>query len=114
MLKERFEELCFIYSDNESLINELWDKIALNYSSGSRHYHTLQHLENLMLLLSEYKTHINNWDAHQFSVYYHDLIYDASSTDNEEKSAEMAIVDMDKLGVPIPIPITLQTPIFLF
>jgi predicted metal-dependent HD superfamily phosphohydrolase len=60
----------------------------------------LQHLEKLLLLLSENKSHINNWDAVLYALYYHDIVYDASAFDNEKRSAEMAIANMHQLGIP--------------
>lgn len=47
MLKKTFIELLENYTDDKNLIEELWNEIEANYSGKKRHYHTLEHLENL-------------------------------------------------------------------
>ena len=70
MLKETFIGLLTNYTDNERLTNELWMEIDKNYSSKKRHYHTLQHLENLLAQLTEIKTKIQNREAILFTLLY--------------------------------------------
>ncbi len=99
VLQETFKSLLTSYTDNNSLINELWAEIQQNYSSKKRHYHTLQHLDNLLAQLTEVKTEIHNWDSILFTLYYHDIVYNALKSDNEEKSAELAEKRMQQLLV---------------
>ncbi len=64
-------------------------RLAAAYSAPGRHYHNLQHIENLL----------NRLDAHALqdpvvvglAVWFHDAVYDALASDNEEKSAEWAL-----------------------
>lgn len=100
MLKETFIGLLNNYTDNECLANELWTEIENNYSNKERHYHTLQHLGNLLGQLTKIKNEILNWDAVLFTMYYHDVIYDPLQSDNEEKSAELAEKRMKHITVP--------------
>ena len=60
MLKETFIELLKNYTDDNRLINVLWTEIEKNHSSKKRHYHTLQHLENLLSQLTNVKKEIKN------------------------------------------------------
>lgn len=99
MLKETFIELLTNYTDNESLKNELWIEIDKNYSSKKRHYHTLEHLNNLLYQLTAVKSEIKNWETILFSLFYHDIIYNSLKSDNEEKSAELAEKRMKQLSV---------------
>lgn len=99
MLKRIFIEFLTNYTSNNELIEELWIEIEKNYSSNKRHYHTLQHLENLFKELSEIKTEIQNWDTILFTLFYHDVIYNSLKSDNEEKSAELAEKRMKQLLV---------------
>jgi predicted metal-dependent HD superfamily phosphohydrolase len=87
MLKETFINLLSNYTDNELVINDLWNEVVKNYSSKKRHYHTLNHLENLLNQLTEIKGEIEIWNAVLFTLYYHDIIYNSLKSDNEEKSA---------------------------
>lgn len=103
MLKENFIQLISSYAADERLIKQLWEEIEENYSHKKRHYHTLQHLENLLLQLHEVKDHIKHWNTVLFSLYYHDVIYNALKINNEEKSAEFAQSRMQLISVPRPI-----------
>lgn len=100
MLKETFIRLLSNYSDNDRLIIELWTEIEKNYSSKKRHYHTLEHLDNLLGQLTEIKDEIRNWNIILFTLYYHDIIYNSLKSDNEEKSAELAEKRMRQISVP--------------
>jgi predicted metal-dependent HD superfamily phosphohydrolase len=99
MLKQTFFELIQNYSNDFNLINELWNEIEQNYSSNKRYYHTLNHLENLLNQLLEVKSKIKDWNCILFTLFYHDLIYKATKSDNEEKSADFAVEKMSQLLV---------------
>lgn len=88
------------YSDELSLTNNLWTEIEVNYSNKKRYYHTLSHLNNLLIHLSEVKDKIKNWEAILFTLFYHDIVYNALKSDNEEKSAELAEIRMKQINVP--------------
>ncbi|MBX2924155.1 MAG: hypothetical protein KF746_18285 [Chitinophagaceae bacterium] len=100
MLKGTFIKLLSNYTDNNGLVNELWAEIEKNYSGRKRHYHTLQHLDNLLVQLTEVKGEIENWETVLFTLYYHDIIYSSLRFDNEEKSAELAEKRMKRISVP--------------
>lgn len=101
MLKETFIGLLTNYTDNGRLTNELWMEIEKNYSSEKRHYHTLQHLDNLLAQLTDVKEKIQNWNTILFTLYYHDIVYNSLKSDNEEKSAELAEKRMKQIAVSI-------------
>jgi predicted metal-dependent HD superfamily phosphohydrolase len=103
MLKETFVELVKEYTNNSSLINELWSEIEQNYSDTKRHYHTLMHLDNLLKKLLEVKDNINSWETILFTLFYHDIVYNPLQSDNEEKSAEIAEARMKQIYVPTEI-----------
>lgn len=100
MLKETFIELLTNYSDNNGLIKELWNEIEKSYSNKKRHYHTLQHLYNLLSILTEVKDEVQNWESILFTLYYHDIVYDSLKSDNEERSAELCEKRMKQICVP--------------
>jgi len=100
MLKEIFIELSTKYTDNKSLINDLWSEVEQNYSHKKRHYHTLLHLENIIHQLNDVKEKIENWDTLLFAVFYHDIVYNTLNSDNEEQSAALAESRMKQINVP--------------
>ncbi|MBB5267047.1 hypothetical protein [Algibacter amylolyticus] len=87
MIKEKFLNLMTKYSDNEKYNLECWSEIEKHYTSKSRHYHNLEHLENMLIELENVKSQIRNLDTLLFSIYYHDIVYKATRSDNEHQSA---------------------------
>jgi predicted metal-dependent HD superfamily phosphohydrolase len=100
MLKDTFNALVKSYCNNEAIANELWEEIVLHYSSKKRHYHDLSHLENLLQELNSIKPFIKDWNTILFTLFYHDIIYKALKSDNEEESAIFATKRMNSIGVP--------------
>lgn len=99
-LNNTFAELCSRYTGDEQLVAQLWAELVARYSEKHRHYHTLQHLENLLRELQGVKHFIADWDAVVFCLYYHDVVYNSSKSDNEEMSAQLALERMRSMGVP--------------
>ncbi|MEE4000607.1 hypothetical protein V1T75_09680 [Tenacibaculum sp. FZY0031] len=100
MLKNTFLNLLANYSNDNSFNILLWQEIEEHYTRKKRHYHTLEHLENLLFQLAPIKTKISHWNTILFTLFYHDIIYNSLKSNNEEKSAELAIKRMKQLSVP--------------
>lgn len=100
MLKQNFNNLFQKYNQDISLQEKLCLEIEIHYSSRKRHYHNLSHLENLFQELFPIKEKLEDWDTIQFSLFYHDIIYKASKSDNEEKSALLAVERLSQIGYP--------------
>lgn len=98
-LKSTFSDLISKFSSDEKLKLDYWKEIEQSYSQKSRQYHNLIHLENMIRELGEVKDEIIDYDALLFSVFYHDIIYKATSKDNEEKSAEIAKKRLEKINI---------------
>ena len=100
MLKKTFYKLFEKYSDDPSLINDLWLEVENNYSEPNRFYHTLIHLEGILNQLTPLKNVFGNWDALLFTTFYHDIIYDPANSNNELKSAELLENRLQQCSVP--------------
>ncbi|OCA77842.1 hypothetical protein BBH99_10805 [Chryseobacterium contaminans] len=98
-LKDQFEELCLFFTKDVELINTLWKEIETKYAEKGRHYHNLLHLENMFRELEDVKGNISDFTTVSFSVFYHDIVYNASSKSNEEKSALKATERLTEIGV---------------
>ncbi|MBL7825671.1 MAG: hypothetical protein JNJ57_03500 [Saprospiraceae bacterium] len=99
-LQHTFQELIQSYDNDASSADRLWKEIERQYNAASRHYHTLHHLEQMYAWLIPLKPHIVHWEPVVFAVFYHDLVYEASSGKNEENSAEIARQRLRDIGVP--------------
>lgn len=99
MIKSTYTELLEEYEVNSTSVEKLWNEIITNYSEKTRHYHNLEHLEDLLSQLKSVKEEIDNWKVILFTLFYHDIIYKSTKKDNEEKSAEIASKRMAEIGV---------------
>jgi predicted metal-dependent HD superfamily phosphohydrolase len=95
-----FLQLVNKYSNSNELATNLWLEIFTKYSEPKRHYHTITHLETIIIDLKEVKEHIEDWDTTLFAVFYHDIIYKASSTTNEADSSKLAVQKLSEIGYP--------------
>lgn len=99
MLQQIFTELAGRYTEDEVLILSLWNQIEKKYSGRKRYYHNLTHLQSMYDVLCDCKEEIHDWDIVLFSLFYHDIIYNVLRSDNEEKSAAMALTKLRQLNI---------------
>ena len=69
----------------------LWQDIAAHYSEPKRAYHTLEHIEQLFVQFESIQHALSEPPIIALAVYYHDVIYDPTRSDNELRSAEYAV-----------------------
>ncbi|WKN44768.1 HD domain-containing protein [Tunicatimonas pelagia] len=95
-----WQELTAKYSNDRQLVDRLWDEIEKSHTTKKRNYHNLTHLKYMVDHATRYHDNLSDPDTILFSVFYHDIVYDATRQDNEHKSADMARKRLSKLGVP--------------
>lgn len=78
----------------------MWSEIEKNYTRSDRHYHTLAHLESLLQKLLPYRSNFAVWDTLIFALTYHDAIYNVLKSNNEERSASLAVKRLSGLSLP--------------
>jgi len=100
MIKEEFLKSAISYDSTEANTSLLWHEIEKHYSARGRHYHTMVHLENLTSELLAVQNRFKEWNVTVFAIVYHDIVYNASKGNNEEKSAALALKRMTSLSVP--------------
>ncbi len=98
-LKEEWHLLTARYSDDLNLRELLWQEIEYAYTDGCRHYHQLRHLSELLSLAGTHRTSIRENDSLRFAIYYHDIVYSPLKCDNEERSADLAVIKLQSLGL---------------
>ncbi|WP_227678598.1 HD domain-containing protein [Psychrobacter faecalis] len=72
-------------------VNNLWQDIAIRYNENQRAYHSLQHIEQLFAQFEQIKHVLNEPHIIALALFYHDVIYEPTRSDNELKSAEYAV-----------------------
>jgi predicted metal-dependent HD superfamily phosphohydrolase len=82
-----------------ALSTPIFAVIRDNYGADGRHYHGIGHLQALFGLLAQHAPQARG-AATRLAVWWHDVIYEALSGDNEAKSAELARAHLTQLGAP--------------
>ena len=80
------------------VVGRLFDNLCASYSEDHRKYHTLEHLTWLFDCLETHADEIGDPARLAFATWYHDIVYDPRRQDNEAKSAERAMKELDQLG----------------
>lgn len=101
MIKEEFIESLTNYTADSEQRLTMWNEIEKNYSKPNRHYHNLTHLNSMLTNLKLYKDKFTNWDTIIFAIVYHDLVYSALKSNNEERSAELATKRLTNIAFPV-------------
>jgi predicted metal-dependent HD superfamily phosphohydrolase len=76
----------------------LADELSAAYSQPHRYYHTLQHLQECLALLAQLQHLANSPAQIALALYFHDAIYDVYASDNEAKSAALAVKVLTEMG----------------
>ncbi len=74
--------------------------LAAHYRRPDRYYHTLHHLGEMIDLLLRMLTRAPRLETLGLAVFFHDVIYDTTATNNEERSADYAAEMMNVLQLP--------------
>lgn len=98
--KANWQKLTAKYCTNSELIDRFYQEIERKYTSGSRHYHNLQHIAALLRFCEQYADELKDRDVVLFAVFYHDIIYNVLRKDNEPRSAQLAVKRLQALQVP--------------
>lgn len=75
-------------SDTEGRGGALYRELKSRYSESHRRYHTPAHIAHCLEQFDLARGKINDPDAVEMSIWFHDVIYDARAPDNEEQSAK--------------------------
>lgn len=79
---------------------DLFFDIQNAYSGSGRYYHNLNHLQHCFETLDDVMAKLPGTGSIELALWYHDFVYDPKAKDNEERSAEVALGHMLRLGFP--------------
>lgn len=99
-LRAPWTQTNFPYTNDLMLINQSYVNVMMAYQEETRHYHNISHLLQLVSLQQAYADRIRDNEVVLFSIFFHDMIYNARYSDNEEKSATAAVTHLRKIGFP--------------
>ena len=95
-LKKQWEVLASWYFNDPKQIGKQYKKLKKHYKESHRHYHNLAHIEAMLVKAESVSIHWKEADLVYFAIWFHDVIYDATRTDNEEQSAALAVQVLTK------------------
>ncbi|HET6293221.1 MAG TPA: hypothetical protein VFG33_07600, partial [Kribbella sp.] len=79
----------------------LGEDLLARYAEQQRHYHTQQHLTEMLATIDELADLADDPDTVRLAAWFHDAIYDpqADPGENEEVSAQLAELELSAYGV---------------
>lgn len=99
-MEDRWMRLAVQYGAHATVAEKLFETIVRAYSEPERHYHTLKHIAFVLDLVQSHHAELEEGTALQFATWFHDVIYDTTRSDNEERSADFAANILHALMVP--------------
>ena len=96
----QYHALCTKNNADQEKIELTWQELVQHYTESTRQYHNLVHIENMLADLKHIEHLVKDVESVKWSVIFHDLIYDATRDDNEERSALSALKYLNNLKVP--------------
>ncbi|MGB3547042.1 MAG: hypothetical protein WBA17_08700 [Saprospiraceae bacterium] len=76
----------------------LWEELRAAYTAGSRHYHNLTHLSNMVAATLTAGLKPDDPDLYYLALFYHDIVYNPLRRDNERRSADRAVQLLEEVG----------------
>jgi predicted metal-dependent HD superfamily phosphohydrolase len=97
-LRDRWTQLCGTAAVDAPLAREPWLVIEREYSAPARHYHTLEHISEVLSLLDALYAPDPVPVALELAGWWHDIVYDTTRSDNESASATVAGEQLSLVG----------------
>ena len=69
--------------------SEIFAQLDSSYAEPVRHYHTAGHINHCLQQFDSLKHELNNADAVELAIWFHDAVYIPGDPDNELKSAQL-------------------------
>lgn len=90
MDKQRFTSLwrrCQGGGGSQADADDVYQEVHDYYSESGRHYHTPKHIEHCLVQFDLSSDGMDDADAVEMAIWFHDLVFDAQAPDNELQSA---------------------------
>ncbi|MCP2728830.1 HD domain-containing protein [Limnofasciculus baicalensis] len=109
ILKYKWQKLLEPFMVELSVSQQIFCDLVAAYSTVGRFYHTIEHIHQVLETLEDLKLVAIDFSVIQLAAWFHDVIYDPKSQDNEEKSAEYAEVVLTELAIPLATIVRVKT-----
>jgi predicted metal-dependent HD superfamily phosphohydrolase len=78
----------------------VFDQLMSAYTGSDRHYHGAAHIIECLSEFDDVRSLASNWRAIEAAIWFHDVVYDGTKKDNEERSADFADSALGRLKQP--------------
>ncbi|MCT7985829.1 hypothetical protein NG796_21370 [Laspinema sp. A4] len=99
-LKLTWDALLDQFSADRKLGKKVLFNLVSSYCQPERYYHNLGHIQLIIEILDPLKSLAQDFAAIYLATWFHDVIYDPTASDNEEKSADYAAEVLTTLNIP--------------
>src|SRR5882757_1186591 len=96
-LRDNWKNLTSRCTDDCGQAEAVFAMLCKMYSAKNRFYHNLHHIAEMIRLIDSHRDSIADIDTLYFATWFHDAVYNAKSTSNEEKSSALALKELTKL-----------------
>ena len=103
LLQRQWVSLLGSYGVTPAAAYPVYDDLVAAHSEPHRHYHTLEHVAEMLRVVGRLAGLCTDVRAVQLAVWFHDAVYDPTAKDNEERSATLAGGRLEALGVPADV-----------
>jgi predicted metal-dependent HD superfamily phosphohydrolase len=100
-LRQRWERACASVNAGRDghVCGEIFDQVLAAYLGADRYYHGIGHIRECLRELDSVRDSADDPRAIELAIWFHDVVYDGRRQDNEERSADLADRELDRLGV---------------
>ena len=92
----RWNRLASVHGAPRETVDEVFADVVARYSEPHRHYHTLEHIQEVLAVVDE----LGGGHDVEWAAWLHDVIYDVHAPDSEARSAGYAGDVLARLRVP--------------
>lgn len=100
LLQQQWLQLYQPFAVNLTQVQRVFQEIVLAYSQANRFYHNLDHIQQVLTVITDLKYLAQDLPSIQLAAWFHDLIYNPQASDNEQQSANYAIATLEQLAMP--------------
>lgn len=87
-----------------SVSDRVYARLVAHYTAPSRHYHDFSHITGMLDLLEQLDIELENRNAVQLAVWFHDVIYEVGTgLDNEQASADFSAEQLTLLNLDLTL-----------
>jgi len=99
--RQRWAALCRRLGCPDAVQN--FEALRVAYAQPHRHYHDVRHIAECLALFDELRDDCDHPDEVEYAIWMHDVVYEPRRSDNEARSAYLAVAWLAPCDVDGPV-----------